>query len=142
MVKTQTPVNEPCPFCGDRCAKIDTLNYTSGKPGRFRVQCQDCGGATKWHSTEEDAWKAWNNRFVKLSLELEVFIFNSDAFAYKGRLYIRDRPSLYCFAQKEFRGPLKRIKKSDFLSAYQEATIVQAERTNTECEKTVRQVKK
>jgi Lar family restriction alleviation protein len=65
MGKEQTPVNEPCPFCGKKIAAVDTLNYTSGKPGRFRVQCQDCGGATKWHDTAEEAWKAWNNRFVK-----------------------------------------------------------------------------
>jgi Lar family restriction alleviation protein len=135
-------VNEPCPFCGKKAVAADTLNYTSGKPARFRVKCQICGGSTKWHDTEEEAWKAWNNRFVKLNPGLEVFIFNSDAFAYKGRLYIRDRPSLYCFAQKEFRGPLTRIKKSDFLSAYQEAAIAQAERTNTECEKILGKVKK
>jgi Lar family restriction alleviation protein len=141
MVTGKTPVNEPCPFCGDRYAKIDTLNYTSGKPGRFRVQCRNCGGATKWHNTGEDAWKAWNSRYVKLSPELEAFIFNPDAFVYKGRLYIRERPSLYCFAQKEFRGALKRIKKSDFISTCQEAALARAEQVNTECKKTVVKVK-
>jgi hypothetical protein len=78
---------------------------------------------------------------VKLSPELEVFIFNQDAFVYEGRLYIRNKQSGYCFAQKEFRGNMKRISKKDFLSTAQEATIAQAERTNTECEKTVGKVK-
>jgi hypothetical protein len=44
---------------------------------------------------------------------------------YERLLYIRSKPSLYCYAQKEFRGGLKRIKKSDFISAYQE-TVAQA----------------
>jgi crossover junction endodeoxyribonuclease RusA len=69
MVKKQAAVNGPCPFCGGRRAKIDTLNHTSGTPGRFRAQCQDCGAATKWHDAEEDAWKAWNKRFVTQSHE-------------------------------------------------------------------------
>jgi Lar family restriction alleviation protein len=133
-------MNEPCPFCGEK-PLVDTLNYTSGKPGRFRIECYGCGANTRWCDTEDEAWKAWNSRYVKLSPELEVLIFNSDAFAYKGRLYIRDKPSLYCFTQKEFRGALKRIAKSDFLSAYQEAAIAQAERANTECKKTARKVK-
>jgi Lar family restriction alleviation protein len=142
VVKEKTQVNELCPFCGDRYAKIDTLNYTSGKPGRFRVQCQDCGAATRWYDTEEQAWAAWNNRYIKLSPELEVFIFNLDAFVYEGLLYIHNKQSGYCFAQKEFRGAMKRIKKSDFLSAAHSAAVAQAERTNTECEKTTGKVKK
>jgi Lar family restriction alleviation protein len=141
MVKAQTPVNEVCPFCGDQYARIDTLNYTSGKPSKFRVQCQDCGGATKWYDTEELAWAAWNKRYVKLNPELEVLILNQDAFIYKGRLYMRNKQSGYCYAQKEFRGALKRISKKEFLAAYQEAVIAQAERTNTECEKTTGKVK-
>jgi Lar family restriction alleviation protein len=129
MDKEKTQMNELCPFCGDRRAKTDTLNYTnSGKPGRFRVQCQDCGATTRWYDTEEQAWAAWNNRYIKLSPELEVFIFNSDAFVYEGLLYVRNKQSGYCFAQKEFRGALKRIKKSDFLSAAHNAAAAQAER--------------
>jgi Lar family restriction alleviation protein len=57
----ETPVNALCPFCGNKGA-IDTLNYASGDPGRFRIQCRECGGATKWHETAEQAWDAWNRR--------------------------------------------------------------------------------
>ena len=137
MVASQkTPVNEPCPFCGKKTAAVDTLNYTSGKPGKFRVQCQDCGGATKWHETKDEAWDAWNRRYVKLSPELAVFVFNSDAFVCEGRLFYRDKQSGYCFAQQEVRGDLKRISKKDFLLAADRAAVAQAERTNTEYEKT------
>jgi Lar family restriction alleviation protein len=135
-------VNKACPFCGSSNAIIDTLNYSSGNPGKFRVQCQDCGGATKWHDAAVEAWAAWNNRYVKLSPELEVFIFNENAFALKGRLYIRNEQSGYCFAQKEFRGAMKRISKKDFLATAQEAAIAQAERVNTECEKTTGKMEK
>jgi Lar family restriction alleviation protein len=130
-----------CPFCGDQHPAIDTLNYTSGKPGKFRVQCQDCGAATKWFDTEEQAWGAWNKRYIKLSPELAVFVFNPDAFVYDGLLHIRDKQSGYCFAQKEFRGNLKRIGKKDFLSAAQLAVIAQAERANSSYEKTTGRVK-
>jgi hypothetical protein len=36
---------------------------------------------------------------------------------------------------------MKRIKKNDFISAHQEAVLAQAERTNTECEKTTGKAK-
>jgi Lar family restriction alleviation protein len=131
MVEEKTPVNEHCPFCGDK-ARADTLNYISGKPGRSRIQCKDCGAATRWHDTEEQAWGAWNNRHVKLSPDLEVLILNQNAFIYEGRLYIRNKESGYCFAQKEFRGDLSRISKKDFLLTADKAVSAQAERTNTE----------
>jgi hypothetical protein len=140
LVEEKPQMNKPCPFCGDQFAVTDTLISAGGKPGRFRVQCRDCGGATKWHDTEEQAWAAWDNRHVKLSPELAVFIFNANAFAYEGRLYIRNEQSGFCYAQKEFRGSLKRIGKKDFLSAAQKAAIAQAERVNTECEKTAGKV--
>jgi Lar family restriction alleviation protein len=125
-----------CPFCGGRHAIIDTLNYTSGKPGKFRAKCRDCGAASKWYDAEDQAWAAWNNRYVKLSPELSVFIFNTDAFVYEGLLYIRNKQSDCCFGQKEFRGGLKRISKKAYLFASQKAAAAQAERTNTEYEKT------
>jgi hypothetical protein len=56
-------------------------------------------------------------------------------------LHIRDKQSGYCFAQKEFRGNLKRIGKKDFLSAAQKAVIAQAERANSNYEKTTGRVK-
>jgi Lar family restriction alleviation protein len=135
MVEEKTPVNEPCPFCGSQ-GKSDTLNYASGKPGKYRIQCQDCGGATRWYETAEEAWQAWNKRYVKPSPELEVFVFNQDAFVYEARLYIRNKESGYCFTQKEFRGDLKRISKKDFLLAANAASNAQAERTNAEYGKT------
>jgi hypothetical protein len=64
MVEEKKPVNKRCPFCRER-AQVDTLNHTSGKPGRFRIQCRDCGGATKWYDTEDEAWNAWNARYKK-----------------------------------------------------------------------------
>jgi hypothetical protein len=70
-----------------------------------------------------------------------MLIINANMFIYKGLLYSRDKQSGYCFAQKEFRGALKRIKNSEFISAHQEAVIVQAERMNTECEKSLGKVK-
>ena len=50
-----------CPFCGNKAA-VDTLNYTGGKPAKFRVQCLQCKAATAWHDSEETAWAAWNRR--------------------------------------------------------------------------------
>ena len=141
MVTEKAPLNTHCPFCGSKTAGVDPINYASGDPARFRIKCRDCGGATKWYDTKEEAWKAWNRRYVKLRPELEVLILNRDTCIYKGRLYIRNKQSGYCYAQKEFRGDLKRIKKGDFLSAYQEAVNAQAERTNTEYEKTTGKVK-
>jgi Lar family restriction alleviation protein len=140
MVTEKAPVNQSCPFCGEE-PLVDTLNYTNKKPGRFRIQCQGCAANTRWYDTEEEAWKAWNNRHVKMCNELRVTIFNSDAFIYDGLLYFRHKPSLYYYAQKEFRGEMKRIKKTDFFSAYEKAAIAQAERINTECEKTSGKVK-
>jgi Lar family restriction alleviation protein len=134
------PVNEFCPFCGEK-PLVDTLNYTSGKPGRFRIECCGCGANTRWYDTEAEAWKAWNNRYVKMCNELRGSVFNPDAFIYEGLLYFRHRQSLCCYAQKEIRGGMKRISKGAFLTAYQEAAIAQAEEVNTECEKTVGKVK-
>jgi Lar family restriction alleviation protein len=141
VVEEQTPVNKSCPFCGDY-AILDTPNHTSGKPVRFRVKCRDCEAATKWFDTEERAWAAWDNRYIKLCPGLTVAIFNSDAFVYEGLLYIRNEQSGYCFAQKKFRGDLKRISKKDFLLTSQKAVIAQAERVNTEYEKTTGKMKK
>jgi hypothetical protein len=141
MVTEKAPLNTHCPFCGSKAAGVDPINYASGDTARLRIQCRDCGGATKWYDTAEEAWKAWSRRYVKICNELQVFIFNPDAFVYRGLLYIRNRPYIYCYAQKEFRGDLKRISKKDFLSAYQEAVNAQAERTNTEYEKTTGKVK-
>ena len=130
-------MNAPCPFCGRKTARVDTLNYTGGKPGKFRVQCQGCLAATHWCDTEGEAWEAWNKRYA----EPAVFIFNQDAFVYESRLYYRDKRSGYCFAQKEFRGDLKRIGKKDFLLTADKAESARAERANTEYEKTTGVVK-
>jgi Lar family restriction alleviation protein len=104
MDEKKIPLKEPCPFCGDKPARVDTFNYTSGKPARYRIQCQNCGSATKWYETADEAWQAWGKRYIKLGPELAVFVFNTDAFVYEGRLYYRDKNSGYCFAQKDFGG--------------------------------------
>ena len=54
--------NKPCPFCGKRLVFIDTLHCASGKPGKFRAQCQECFVATKWNGNREQAWADWNRR--------------------------------------------------------------------------------
>ena len=54
--------NGGCPFCGKQIAFIDTLNYASGKPSKYRVQCQECFAATRWCDTREQAWELWNRR--------------------------------------------------------------------------------
>jgi Lar family restriction alleviation protein len=133
-------VNKPCPFCGNPRAIIEPLNYSSGKPGRFRVKCRDCGGATQWFDAAEQAWGAWNKRSVELSPELKVLIINSDTFIYEGLLYLRNKQSGYCLAQKEFRGSLKQVSEKDFLSTSQKAEIARAERAHTEDEKTTGKV--
>ena len=60
--------HQDCPFCGNSGA-LDTLNYTSGKPVMFRVQCQVCKSSTGWYGTEEEAWKAWDMRKTDVSLK-------------------------------------------------------------------------
>jgi Lar family restriction alleviation protein len=54
--------HKPCPFCGQAEVKIDTLNYTSGLPGRFRAQCQQCGAVTRWFEDAGSAWAIWDAR--------------------------------------------------------------------------------
>jgi Lar family restriction alleviation protein len=119
MVKEKTPVNKPCPFCGTKNVVVDTLNYTSGNPGRFRVQCQDCGGATKWHDTKDEAWEAWNNRDYRF---LENIFVCKDLFVFKGCTHVRNPQTQFCYI-----GGLsgyKRMKKEDYLKAYAECAKV------------------
>jgi hypothetical protein len=84
---------------------------------------------------------AWKIRHVTMCNELTAFVINQDMFIYKARMHIRNKQSGCCFAQKTFRGPLKRIKKSDFLSAAQSAATAQAEQVNTGYEQTTGKVK-
>jgi Lar family restriction alleviation protein len=131
-----------CPFCGEKVATVDTLIFNkTGKAGRFRIQCRECGVNTRCYEDAEEAWKAWNSRRVKMCNEMAAFIVNQDLFIYNALAYMRNKQSGYCFAQKTFRGPLKRIKKSDFLSAAQSAAIARAEQANTEYERTTGKVK-
>jgi Lar family restriction alleviation protein len=107
-----------CPFCGTRRVIIDTLfNYRKGLPLRFRAQCQDCGAATRWCETEEEAWTAWNLRTNTPSIAPKKTSFiNKDLFLYKGEMYARNPYTEQCF--KDEAGKMKRIKKNDFLLAY------------------------
>jgi sarcosine oxidase delta subunit len=50
-----------CPFCGNQAA-IDTLNHANGRPVAYRVQCPNCGAATRWCTTEAEARTAWRIR--------------------------------------------------------------------------------
>jgi hypothetical protein len=136
-------MSTPYPFCGDQHAKIDPLNYTSGKPGRFRVQCQRCGANTRCFDTEAEAWSSWNSRCHpdKGNTIENIYIFNTDNFIYNSLLYQRNNKTGYCYAQKEFRGNMKRINKSEFLLKAEEAASKQLERENAEVAKTLKKVK-
>jgi Lar family restriction alleviation protein len=109
-----------CPFCGHDSAIIDTLNYTSGKPGRFRVLCPNCGAASAWHDTEEGAVAAWNNRVwmrkAVANWKQNMFI-NKDLFVYKSALYARNMTTGFCFCDNGA-GKFKRIKRAVYLFAY------------------------
>jgi Lar family restriction alleviation protein len=133
---------KPCPFCGDQHVEIDPLNYTSGKPYRFRVQCHQCGANTGWLNTEARASSAWNIRQCpdKGNTIDNTFVFNADNFIYNSLLYQRNNKTGYCYAQKEFRGNMKRISKSEFLLKAEEAASKQLERKNAEVADTLRKV--
>ena len=105
-----------CPFCGKRNAAIDTLNCAGGKPAKFRVQCRECLAATRWCDTEAGAWEVWERR----ETEIVNFVISRDVFILNNLLYIRNRPTGNCTAQKEFRGKLVRIKEKVFLEACEE----------------------
>jgi hypothetical protein len=131
-----------CTFCGDQQVKIDTLNYTSGKQGRFRVQCQNCNANTRWFTTEAEAWAAWNTRrhTDKGNTIENIYIFNADNFIYNSLLYQRNNKTGYCYAQKEFHGNMKRINKNEFLLKAEEAASKQLERKNAEVAETLKKV--
>ena len=106
-------MNRPCPFCGSSAAAADTLNYAGGRPGRFRIQCQDCGGATKWHEEKDGAWDAWNRRPEALLPE-NIFVCG-DLFVHKGLVHARNPQTGFCYA-----GGIKgyrRMKKADWQKA-------------------------
>jgi hypothetical protein len=115
MVKTQKPVNEPCPFCGDRRAQIDTLKSASGKRDKFRAQCQDYFAATHWCDTEQEAWEAWEKRD---NHSLENIFICKDLFVFKGCIHARNPETQYCYIDG-LKG-YKRMKKGEYLKAYAE----------------------
>jgi Lar family restriction alleviation protein len=131
-----------CPFCGDQYAAIEPLNRTSGRPPILRVQCRKCGANTRWFATEAEAWSAWNSRHHadKGNTIENIFIFNTDNFVYNSLLYQRNGKTGYCYAQKEFRGDMKRISKSEFLLKAEEAASRQLERANAEVADTLGKV--
>jgi transcription elongation factor Elf1 len=57
----EIPCEVICPFCGGY-GVVDTLNHAKGRPGAYRVQCQECGAATRWCSTEAESRTAWGIR--------------------------------------------------------------------------------
>jgi Lar family restriction alleviation protein len=103
-------VESNCPFCGKDKIVIDTFNYISGKPFRFRAQCHGCGAATRWHETKEEAWAAWNMR--PAAKVPDTALFNKNLFFFQGNLYARNPQNEFCFKGS------KRIKKTDYLLAY------------------------
>jgi Lar family restriction alleviation protein len=112
-------MNEACPFCGSSNAIIDTLNYTSGNPGKYRVQCQDCGGATKWHDAAVEAWAAWNSRDFR---GLENIFVCKDLFVFKGCVHARNPQTQFCYIDGQ--DGYKRMKKADYLRAYAECAKI------------------
>jgi Lar family restriction alleviation protein len=112
---------EDCPFCGVNRVVIDTLNHHKALgtgPFRFRVQCQDCGAATRWCDTEEQAWEAWNTRRPPGKKKSANFFICKDLFFFKGATYARNPQTEFCYIGDE--GGYKRIKKADYLKAYAE----------------------
>lgn len=57
-------VVKPCPFCGMRPAEaLDDL-WTSDGGYFFQIVCLPCGAAGPQMTTEDGAWKAWNERMT------------------------------------------------------------------------------
>ena len=109
-----------CPFCGKNNPAIDTLNYTSGKPSKFRVRCQVCLAATHWCDTEAEAWESWNNRMevpqAKGRQKPVNVLIGADMFVYQDILHVRNPKTGQYFCQSP--GGAKRMKKADFVKAY------------------------
>jgi hypothetical protein len=118
LEKCKVSRNMPCPFCGSSNVIIDTLNYTSGKPGKYRAWCQGCHVC----DTSEEAWAAWNSRVPTAPSAAEDInlLINKNTFILHSRAYCRNPETGNCTAQKEFRGKALRIKENVFLSAYRE----------------------
>jgi len=108
-----------CPFCGKNNAAIDTFNYASGKPYKFRVQCQECLVATHWCDTEEKAWESWNTRAEAMKAKgwqkPVNAIIGADVFVYQDVLYVRNPQTGFCYCC--YRGNV-RMKKADFVKTY------------------------
>jgi Lar family restriction alleviation protein len=119
-------VEANCPFCGYGDIYSDLLcanpHPTSVKQ-QYRMKCRDCGAATRWCATEEDARAAWNRRSAKVPSVPAPVPFGKDLFFYKGALYARNPQNGFCFISDK--NGYKRIKKADYLLAY------------AECQKTV-----
>jgi Lar family restriction alleviation protein len=112
-----------CPFCGKQHTAIDTLNYTSGKPEKFRVKCQNCGVCTRWCDTEEQARDAWNVREKtegpqKYPGSLQNMLICKDLFVFKHLVHARNPQNEYCYISGI--NGYKRMKKADYLKAYAE----------------------
>jgi len=113
-----------CPFCGKPYASIDTFNYASGKPFKFRAQCQICGACTRWCDTEEQAWEAWNVREKTERPQMDarslqnIFICK-DLFVFNSLVHARNPQNEYCYIS-DTNGGYKRMKKADYLKAYAE----------------------
>jgi hypothetical protein len=105
--------NQSYPFCGSSNVIIDTLNYPSGKPAKYRVQCQGCLVSTGRYDREEQAWAAWNIRYAP---EKTCAAVNEHLFFYEGAVYTGD-PLKEIFFRRES-GGAKRIGKAAGLSAY------------------------
>jgi Lar family restriction alleviation protein len=111
-----------CPFCGSENINIDLLcanpHPTSVKQ-QYRMKCRDCGAATRWCATEEDAGAAWNRRSAKVPDSVSAPVpFGKDLFFYKENLYVRNPQNGFCFISDK--NGYKRIKKADYLLAYAE----------------------
>ena len=129
----------PCPFCG-KSAAIDTLNYTIGKPGKFRVQCQNCFAATQWKDNAEQAWEAWAIR-AKAPAAAPArqgkpppvnAVIGADMFILGNVIHTRNPHTGFCYSGNN--DVFKRMKKADFVKAYSECVKKCSEELKTATE--------
>ena len=83
----------------------------------------DCGATTRWCDTEEQVRAAWNTRSSKkeiadIASDSYPRLFSKDLFFFRGTVYVRNTKTEFCYASSGQK--YKRIKKSDYQTAYEE----------------------
>ena len=104
---------QSCPYCGEQRPAIDTMNYSAGKPAKYRVQCPGCGVSTGWYDQEEQAWKVWN---IRGTPRKTCAVINEHLFLYEGAVYTCGSLKEIFFRREH--GTARRIGKAVWLAAY------------------------